>query len=271
MYAVVVDDSNNCTYENSSERKRKWLELIPETTDFKDIVAYERPSNVEFQRNLQTIYYGAPGTGKSNTIKREVDEKGKTNFRVTFHPDSDYSTFVGVYKPTMKPKAVRDMSGNIALDKNKTEIFERNISYEFVPQAFTKAYTAAWNTTEDVYLIIEEINRGNCAQIFGDLFQLLDRRSDGFSEYPVDADSDLAEHIRKELVNSQRTDFPEGVKEGKKLVLPSNLYIWATMNTSDQSSKPSTRRCSPSPIARTSSWDTSSQRPRTTSSMQKRW
>ena len=86
-----------------------------------------------------------------------------------------------------------------------------------------------------MYLIIEEINRGNCAQIFGDLFQLLDRGDDGFSEYPVDADSDLADHIRKELADSTRDDFPEGVKEGKKLVLPNNLYIWATMNTSDQS------------------------------------
>ena len=108
------------------------------------------------------------------------------------------------------------------------------ITYEFVPQAFTKAYTAAWNTTEEVYLIIEEINRGNCAQIFGDLFQLLDRKN-GISEYPVDADSDLADYIQKALSGSTRTDFPEGVKEGKKLVLPSNLYIWATMNTSDQS------------------------------------
>ncbi len=108
------------------------------------------------------------------------------------------------------------------------------ITYEFVPQAFTKAYTAAWNTTEEVYLIIEEINRGNCAQIFGDLFQLLDRKN-GVSEYPIDADADLANYISKKLESSPRADFPEGVKEGKKLVLPSNLYIWATMNTSDQS------------------------------------
>ena len=119
------------------------------------------------------------------------------------------------------------------ISKNGVETQEEQIVYRFVPQAFTKAYTAAWNTEDDVYLIIEEINRGNCAQIFGDLFQLLDRK-DGVSEYPVDADTDLADYIRKELKESQR-DFPEGVKEGKKLVLPSNLYIWATMNTSDQS------------------------------------
>lgn len=174
---------------------------------------------------LQQIFYGAPGTGKSNTIKREVDDKHKINYRVTFHPDSDYSTFVGCYKPTMKENII---------SKNGVESKEEQIVYRFVPQAFTKAYTAAWNTKDEVYLIIEEINRGNCAQIFGDLFQLLDRKN-GVSEYPVDADSDLADYIRKSLKNSSRTDFPEGVKEGKKLVLPSNLYIWATMNTSDQS------------------------------------
>ncbi len=179
----------------------------------------------ELQMPLQQIFFGAPGTGKSNTIRKEVDEKKKINFRVTFHPDSDYSTFVGCYKPTMKETVIT---------KDGVESKEEQIVYRFVPQAFTKAYTAAWNTEDEVYLIIEEINRGNCAQIFGDLFQLLDRKN-GFSEYPVDTDTDMEDHIKKELTNSSRKDFPEGVKEGKKLVLPQNLHIWATMNTSDQS------------------------------------
>lgn len=190
---------------------------------FKGQIEQVRNKKTE-SKSSQIIFYGAPGTGKSNTIKHEVDDNKKINYRVTFHPDSDYSTFVGAYKPTMKPTGVTLASGE------KEEV----ITYKFVPQAFTKAYTAAWNTEDDVYLIIEEINRGNCAQIFGDLFQLLDRKN-GVSEYPVDTDSDLADHIRKELEKSSRTDFPNGVKEGKKLVLPSNLYIWATMNTSDQS------------------------------------
>lgn len=241
--------------------------------------------------SLQQIFYGAPGTGKSHAIKKEVDEKGKQNFRITFHPDSDYSTFVGCYKPTMKSpekeyspeelvvklkeiklsgvsypchkfaaqywKSVKKLSNeqikqlllacdftesmNVEVAKGiavgedlSSKTKDEQIVYRFVPQAFTKAYTAAWNTEDDVYLIIEEINRGNCAQIFGDLFQLLDRKN-GVSQYPIDADTDLADYIAKELANSPRTDFPEKVKEGKKLVLPSNLYIWATMNTSDQS------------------------------------
>lgn len=180
-----------------------------------------RPSGVE---GHQIIYYGAPGTGKSHKIKNEVDEKNKICYRTTFHPDSDYSTFVGAYKPSMKP------TGTILASGEKEEI----IKYTFVPQAFTKAYVHAWSTKDEVFLVIEEINRGNCAQIFGDLFQLLDRKS-GFSEYPIDADSDLESHIKEKLESSTRDDIPELVREGKKLMLPSNLYIWATMNTSDQS------------------------------------
>ena len=174
---------------------------------------------------LQQIIYGAPGTGKSNTIKREVDDKGKLNFRTTFHPDSDYSTFVGCYKPKMKRSTIT---------KDGETTTEEKIVYNFEPQAFTNAYVQAWSTKEDVYLIVEEINRGNCAQIFGDLFQLLDRKN-GESEYPVDADSALADYLQTALANSERDDIPEEVKNGTKLKLPSNLYIWATMNTSDQS------------------------------------
>ncbi len=174
---------------------------------------------------LQQIFYGAPGTGKSNTIKREVDDKGKLNFRTTFHPDSDYSTFVGCYKPKMKRSTIT---------KDGVTTTEEKIVYSFEPQAFTNAYIQAWNTKDDVYLIIEEINRGNCAQIFGDLFQLLDRKN-GESEYPVNADSSLADYLQTALANCERDDIPSEVKNGTKLKLPSNLYIWATMNTSDQS------------------------------------
>lgn len=251
------------------------------------------PENILISQSLQQIFYGAPGTGKSNTIKNSTEQAEKEGrvFRTTFHPDSDYSTFVGCYKPGMKSadriysaeelavklkeiknsgvtypchkfaaqywRSLKDLSAdtikqilvacgftesmNVEISKgvaigqeylNKDE--DGKIIYTFTPQAFTNAYVKAWNTEEDVYLIIEEINRGNCAQIFGDLFQLLDRKN-GASEYPIDADSDLANYIGKELSGSTRDDFPEGVKEGKKLVLPSNLYIWATMNTSDQS------------------------------------
>ena len=179
----------------------------------------------KYMGNHQQIFYGAPGTGKSNIIKREVDEKGKTCFRTTFHPDSDYSTFVGCYKPKMKQSTIT---------KDGVTTTDEKIIYSFEPQAFTNAYVQGWKTHDDVYLIIEEINRGNCAQIFGDLFQLLDRKN-GESEYPVDADSSLADYLQIALADSKRDDIPTEVKNGTKLKLPSNLYIWATMNTSDQS------------------------------------
>ena len=164
---------------------------------------------------LQQIHYGTPGSGKSHMVKDLVEiiypdknDREEYMFRTTFHPDSDYSTFVGCYKPKMEGD---------------------NIKYVFTPQAFTNAYIKAWQKPEkQIYLVIEEINRGNCAQIFGDLFQLLDRK-DGVSEYPINADADLRQYLEKEL----GTDS-EGIKNGK-LKLPNNLYIWATMNTSDQS------------------------------------
>lgn len=177
---------------------------------------------------LQQIFYGAPGTGKSHEIKKTTDLQPKENvFRTTFHPDSDYSTFVGCYKPTKEKRPVRNVAGDI-VKHNGEDVYEDAITYKFVPQAFLKAYIRAYQTTDPVYLVIEEINRGNCAQIFGDLFQLLDRE-DGVSEYPIKADDDLAKYLR----DTYGEDFA-GIANGE-LCLPSNLYIWATMNTSDQS------------------------------------
>lgn len=184
----------------------------------------------DYSHTLQQIFYGAPGTGKSHKIKydekvQKADEKNLV-FRTTFHPDSDYSTFVGAYKPTM-----RDVPNQYKAVAGKDE----EITYSFVPQAFLQAYIAAWNhPDDDVFLVIEEINRGNCAQIFGDLFQLLDRKN-GESEYPIMADKDLAKYLNgKDEKDKDILTNKDGIKDGK-LKLPKNLYIWATMNTSDQS------------------------------------
>lgn len=177
---------------------------------------------------LQIIFYGAPGTGKSHEVKKQTgellengDEVDMPNvFRTTFHPDTDYASFVGCYKPTMKPtsKEEKTLTGK-----------DEEIVYEFVPQVFTDAYVYAYNNSDQpTYLVIEEINRGNCAQIFGDLFQLLDRKG-GVSEYKIKADKDLAQYLMENLGADS-----EGIKEGK-LRLPANLHILATMNTSDQS------------------------------------
>ena len=196
--------------------------------------------DIENDLPLQQIFYGAPGTGKSHKIKddanvKAADEKNLV-FRTTFHPDSDYSTFVGAYKPTISKKAVRNVAGDIVKDTNKEDVCEDCITYSFVPQAFLQAYVAAWNRPDDkVFLVIEEINRGNCAQIFGDLFQLLDRDENGWSEYPIMADKDLAKYLNgNDEEGKQVLTNKDGIKDGK-LCLPKNLHIWATMNTSDQS------------------------------------
>lgn len=205
---------------------------------------------------LQQIYYGAPGTGKSYEINNFT--KIYSTIRTTFHPDSDYSTFVGAYKPVMQKVDLRDLSGHIV-----EGVQEDRIVYTFVKQAFLKAYLGAWQkyakggeTAEAQFLVIEEINRGNCAQIFGDLFQLLDRSDNGFSTYPIEADSDLQNEIKKafakggeyaiengldvdDAVDGYTSNYGEtlsdDIKNGRVLLLPNNLYIWATMNTSDQS------------------------------------
>ena len=207
---------------------------------------------------LQQILYGAPGTGKSHVINELT--AGKAVVRTTFHPDTDYSTFVGAYKPTTKSVPVMTVIGKEAVlvkDNEGNEMKEDKIVYKFVSQAFLQAYVEAWKKycavqeneePLDEYLVIEEINRGNCAQIFGDLFQLLDRGDKGFSVYPIMADSDMKEMLKKEFAGLEikkkesinalfkgGKDIVAQVLKGDILLLPNNLYIWATMNTSDQS------------------------------------
>ena len=203
------------------------------------------PSNL----TLQQIYYGAPGTGKSKTIKDLTF--GESVIRTTFHPDSDYASFVGTYKPITEEVVLRDCYGKKVIDDDTKEVVkEERIAYKFIPQAFLEAYVEAWKklgSSKKQYLIIEEINRDNCAQIFGDLFQLLDRNEYGFSDYPIVADKDMQKYLEKEFAGWEITNKDEInqlygeanmvnlIMKGERLVLPSNLYIWATMNTSDQS------------------------------------
>ncbi len=262
-----------------------------------------KPSATTLKSNknfpLQVIYFGAPGTGKSYAVEQITNNNN--SIRTTFHPDSDYSTFVGCYKPMQK--VGKQISTKISLEKLKekaTEIINQpagdkveqiidfislyaerlceiveeredvkslqnlmnihfgfsnetylskmilkvleerksntnEITYAFQPQAFTQAYVKAWqNLNEPFYLVIEEINRGNCAQIFGDIFQLLDRDSKtGYSNYKITPDQDLQMYLANEFANTEIEDVE--IKNGVKMQLPGNLHILATMNTSDQS------------------------------------
>ena len=193
---------------------------------------YENKSNPKSERSLQQIYYGAPGTGKSYKVKEVTDKLPKSDvFRTTFHPDSDYSTFVGCYKPKMVKAPIRDGSGHEITSACEDE--KKRIAYEYEPQAFLKAYIRAYETSEPVFLVIEEINRGNCAQIFGDMFQLLDRNENGESDYAIKPETAIQEFLNEKLKDCDIED--DAIKSGEEMRLPANLHIWATMNTSDQS------------------------------------
>lgn len=229
-----------------------WVTNVQEAYfDDKEDGLEELDKNSPKDLTLQQIYYGAPGTGKSHTINEKTE--GESVIRTTFHPDSDYSTFVGAYKPTMGLLPICDELGQ-PMKIGSTVLHKEQIIYEFVDQAFLQAYVNAWkfyaensDATKKQYLVIEEINRGNCAQIFGDLFQLLDRNDYGFSVYPINADKDMKKQLEKAFkgVNIDNADsinqhykgrnVVKEVLDGDILLLPNNLYIWATMNTSDQS------------------------------------
>lgn len=248
-------------YKNSlNEYAAFWLIGFSELNDFEadSSKAYlQDASKVKKETcHLQQIFYGAPGTGKSYTINK--DTEGEDVIRTTFHPDTDYSTFVGAYKPTTIEEEVMTVIGTKAVPVENADGSHRKeskIVYEFVQQAFLQAYVAAWRKYAEAngekprkqFLVIEEINRGNCAQIFGDLFQLLDRNAQGFSDYPITADADMKRQLKKafdglslagaDSINSmyKGRDVCREALEGDILLLPGNLYIWATMNTSDQS------------------------------------
>ena len=151
------------------------------------------------KRNL--IYFGAPGTGKSYNLNQDKDkllENYEDNYeRVTFHPDYSYANFVGTYKP-------------VPVDKD--------ITYKYVPGPFMRILKKAIENPDEPYLlIIEEINRANVAAVFGDVFQLLDRNTINESEYDIETSQDMRRYITED-----------------KIKLPSNLFIWATMNSADQ-------------------------------------
>lgn len=229
---VLVENNSALLFKEESNGKIA-LRILSDIKDGETVDAVEQ--EIQLSLPLQQIFYGAPGTGKSHSVKKvtgELLEDGteveRDNvFRTTFHPDTDYASFVGCYKPTMKPTTNEQKT----ITGKKEEIV-----YEFVPQVFTDAYVYAYNNPDkDTYLVIEEINRGNCAQIFGDLFQLLDRKK-GVSEYKIKADKDLATYLleaKDDKGNDILTD-KIGILNGK-LCLPANLNILATMNTSDQS------------------------------------
>lgn len=227
IWSVPGEIRKQLFLDSDTAKKAHYAEVLDNKEKFGDIwnvgersVLEEKLSEVNSVDNVSNPEHSA----LQAYIKFLKEYKFERVFRTTFHPDYDYAQFVGAYKPKKEGNA---------------------ITYSFVPQVFAKAYAAAWKqyfaagnvSTADnqVYLVIEEINRGNCAQIFGDIFQLLDRDADGSSQYSIDADCDFAEWLEKEFKTANVWDTYVGAVGDGKLKLPSNLNILATMNTSDQS------------------------------------
>lgn len=166
----------------------------------------------KFDRNK--IFFGAPGTGKSFKLNEERKEliDGENNYeRVTFHPDYSYAQFVGTYRPVPKE-----------------ENGEKTISYEYVPGPFMRILSKAIENNRSFnprpfLLVIEEINRANMAAVFGDVFQLLDRDEENNSQYPINLSKEMKEYLKEEINYKSDT-----------IKIPSNMFIWATMNSADQ-------------------------------------
>ena len=202
--------------------------------------------NIKEYNVSNKIFFGPPGTGKSFKMKNEAKSIGIDNeeqiIRITFHPEYSYYDFIGQYKPVVGYELVSNKIINFSgQELNENLLFKKPITYyDFIPGPFTKSIVKALNLLDkrkNVLLIIEEINRGNCAAIFGDIFQLLDRFSNikkenyGYSEYSIDITDEMKNYIRNNVDNKEI--FESFFKNGFRL--PKNLFIYSTMNTSDQS------------------------------------
>ncbi|WP_394899552.1 AAA family ATPase [Clostridium paraputrificum] len=174
---------------------------------------------IKIDKPYNRIVFGAPGTGKSYKINSDIDQYNLNEVfkRVTFHPSYTYSQFIGAYKPVSK----------IVIENGSQK---EVITYEFVPGVFLNVLIQALKDEQKGIphlLVIEEINRANPAGVFGDVFQLLDRNSDGKSTYTINMPTEMKKYVNRELGIDSNNYIDE-------LYIPNNMYIWATMNSADQ-------------------------------------
>lgn len=198
--------------DNISDLKSSYFEYCDEQISVENI-EFENYNDIKcnkLNRNIQNIYFGAPGTGKSYGVDKLIrncypDIENKDNpfvFKTTVYSDYSYYNFIGNIMPTSK---------------------NGEIGYDFKAGIFSQALATAFEYSDkEIFLIVEEMSRGNIASIFGDIFQLLDRDKNGLSEYSVNNDL-IIQHFDE-----------KGINIGKKIFLPRNFHIIGTVNTSDQ-------------------------------------
>lgn len=211
FYPNYITKLSNVEEKSKSKSSEKFKEIssISKENPFE----YKTNSiNKNIKRNI--IYFGAPGTGKSYTLNKEKEKlisEGGSYERVTFYPDYSYSKFVGTYKPT----PFIDSYGN------------ENITYKYIPGPFMRTLVKALKDPHNPHLlIIEEINRANIAAVFGEVFQLLDRDENNISEYSISTSKEARDYLSESL--NVEIDSCSEIK------IPSNMFIWATMNSADQ-------------------------------------
>ena len=199
------DQEEWCSYLN--QENNEFLIIL-----LRKFISNKNSKSVCIKKSWNRIIFGAPGTGKSYKLNKDIEENQlKDSFeRVTFHPNYTFSQFVGSYKPVSRIKEGSD---------------EKEIRYEFVPGPFLRVLVDSLNDESNGtphVLIIEEINRANPAVVFGDVFQLLDRDETGKSVYSINISEEIKEYLESQQISIQQ------------LYIPSNMYIWATMNSADQ-------------------------------------
>lgn len=201
-----------------------------------EVVERERPAPPEavedqeevaagFEPGRNVIFFGPPGVGKSFLVNVETEDFASV-LRTVFHPEYSHGDFAGLYKPVTG----KDASEEIVAYNSDETIARPVVYYDFEPGVFTRALVAAHNQPDQaVALVIEEINRGDCAAIFGDFFQLLDRIETGRSQYGIRVNAAMGRFLAE-----------AGVIDASdhEVFLPANLWIYSTMNTADQSLYP---------------------------------
>lgn len=212
-------------YSQNAKFAKAFLKYFPKAKPV-TISAPLAPAKVAPGDGVNKIFFGSPGTSKSHYV--DLITKESPSVRVTFHPEYTYADFIGSYKPVVGHDAAAKVSGHDGKEISKPVNY-----FSFVPGPFILAVRDALLAAKDnkqVFLIIEEINRGDCAAIFGDTFQLLDRAETGQSKYPISLRAEISAYFESVGLSA--------FSAGGKLLIPSNLSIFATMNTSDQSLYP---------------------------------